>query len=248
MSAQLGAKTVLSNITASAAPGDLVAIVGPNGAGKTTLLRLLAGLLSPSTGEVVTLGCAPGNHRRDKLARLLSYVPQNYQLAFPFSVREVVLMGRYPQRRGPWLDDDSDEAAATAAMQRFELGELSHRRFDELSGGEQRRVLLAQSACQGAKVCLFDEPTAALDPAHARAVFQGLATMATEQAATVVVVTHDLNLAVQHATSLWVLAAGQLVGCGTPTEVLEQGTLGKAFAVDLHVGTLPSGAPFVVMA
>ncbi|MEZ4365078.1 MAG: ATP-binding cassette domain-containing protein [Kofleriaceae bacterium] len=244
---RLGGRAVLDAVTATAGAGELVAIVGPNGAGKTTLLRLLAGLLSPTSGAVRTLGAAPTDHARAALARRLAYVPQHYELAFPFTVAEVVLMGRYPHRRGPWLEDKVDHDAMTAALARFDLAALATRRFDQLSGGEQRRVLLAQAACQGASVCLLDEPTAALDPAHAQAVFAGLRAMADDGGA-VVVVSHDLNLAVRHATALWVLADGRLVARGAPAEVVAQPALAAAFGVALHVGTLPSGAPFVVTA
>ena len=244
-----GGRAIISSLTASVAAGELVAIVGPNGAGKTTLLRAMAGLIEPSRGVVQLMGAAPGARQRRNLARELAYVPQQYELAFPFTVGEVVLMGRYPFRRGPGLDDADDVAHATTAMNRFGLTELEHRRFDTLSGGEQRRTLLAQASCQGAACVLLDEPTAALDPAHAREVFAGLRAMVDEPTTprrAAVVVTHDLNLAARWATSLWVLADGQLVVRGTPMDVIASTELKKAFAVELFIGTLPSGEPFVV--
>ena len=246
---RLGGRAIVRALTASVAAGELVAIVGPNGAGKTTLLRAMAGLVAPARGDVQLMGSAPGARHRRNLARELAYVPQQYELAFPFTVGEVVLMGRYPFRRGPGLDDADDVALAATAMMRFGLTTLEHRRFDTLSGGEQRRTLLAQASCQGAACVLLDEPTAALDPAHAREVFAGLREMVDEQASprrAAIVVTHDLNLAARWATSLWVLADGELVVRGAPTEVISSAALRAAFAVDLFIGTLPSGEPFVV--
>ena len=263
----LGGRDVVAGVSAAVRPGDLIAIVGPNGAGKTTLLRVIAGLLAPSRGRVRCFGEDPARGDRRRLARQLAYVPQRYELAFPFTALEVVLFGRYPHRRGPGLDAPDDVAAARAALARFELAGLEDRRFDQLSGGEQRMVLLAQAICQGATCLLLDEPTAALDPAHARAVLAGVRAGVdaggsgpgpgptghrTEGAAfggagaAAVVVTHDLNLAARFATALWVLAAGRLCARGRPDEVLAGAAIRAAFAVDLHVGEAPGGVRFVV--
>jgi iron complex transport system ATP-binding protein len=241
----LGGRDVVAGVGAWVAEGELIAVVGPNGAGKTTLLRLIAGFLVPSRGRVRTFGVDPAATDRRALARRLAYVPQRYELAFPFTALEVVLIGRYPHRRGPGLDNAADLAAARAAMARFDLDGLDDRRFDQLSGGEQRRVLLAQAACQGATCMLLDEPTAALDPAHARAVFAGLRA-AVDDGATALVVTHDLNLAARYATALWVLDAGRLTARGRPDEVVAGGAIRTAFAIDFLVGELPDGGTFVV--
>jgi iron complex transport system ATP-binding protein len=241
----LGGRDVVAGVGARVVAGELVAIVGPNGAGKTTLLRLIGGFLLPTRGRVRVAGVDPARAERRTLARQLAYVPQRYELAFPFSVLEVVLIGRYAHKRGPGLDTADDLAAATAAIARFDLEGLDDRRFDQLSGGEQRRVLLAQAACQGAQCLLLDEPTAALDPAHARAVFTGLRAQV-DDGGSAVVVTHDLNLAARFATALWVLDRGRLTARGRPAEVLAGGALRQAFAIDFLVGELPGGGPFVV--
>jgi iron complex transport system ATP-binding protein len=241
----LGGRDIVAGVGARVTAGELVAILGPNGAGKTTLLRLIAGLLAPTRGRVLVGGVDPARTDRRALARQLAYVPQRYELAFPFTALEVVLIGRYPHHRGPGLDSAADVAAARAAMTRFDLDGLDDRRFDQLSGGEQRRVLLAQAACQGANSLLLDEPTAALDPAHARAVFTGLRAQV-DEGATAVVVTHDLNLAARFATALWVLDRGRLTARGRPAEVLAGGAMRQAFAIDFLIGELPDGGPFVV--
>jgi iron complex transport system ATP-binding protein len=241
----LGGRDVVAGVGARVVDGELVAIVGPNGAGKTTLLRLIAGFLPPSRGRVRCFGVDPAATRRRELARKLAYVPQRYELAFPFTALEVVLIGRYAHRRGPGLDSAADLAAAHAAMTRFGLDGLDDRRFDQLSGGEQRRVLLAQAACQGASCLLLDEPTAALDPAHARGVFAGLRA-AVDDGAAAVIVTHDLNLAARYATALWVLDRGRLTARGRPDEVLAGGAIRAAFSIDFLVGDLPGGGRFVV--
>jgi iron complex transport system ATP-binding protein len=239
---------VLDRIDLSISAGELTCIVGGNGAGKTTLLRLIGGLLAPSRGEVRVFGLDPARAPRRQLARRLSYLPQSYRLAFPYRVSEVVLMGRYAHQRGSLLglERAEDIDAARAAMERCDVAELAGRRFDELSGGEQRRALLAQAFCQEAELILLDEPTASLDPAHALAVFRALAAERHRRGATSVAVTHDLNLAARAADRLVLLHRGRVAADGPPVEVLRSPAAVDAFAIALHVGTLPGGTPFAV--
>jgi iron complex transport system ATP-binding protein len=246
----LGGRTVVRDVTAGVDANDLVVIVGPNGAGKTTLLRALAGLIAPARGSVRCMGHDPARVQRRTIARELAYLPQQYELAFPFIVEEVVLLGRYARQRGLGLASDEDLAAARAAMKACDVEGLATRRFDELSGGEARRVILAQALCQGARCLLLDEPTAGLDPAHARAVFQTLRTHC-DAGNAAIVVTHDLDLALRFGGTMWLVADGgpsrsTLAARGTPAEVLGSAATRAAFQVSIHVGTLPSGAPFAV--
>jgi iron complex transport system ATP-binding protein len=191
------------------------------------------------------MGHDPARVARRTIARDLAYLPQQYELAFPFVVEEVVLLGRYAQQTGLGLASDDDLAAARAAMAACDISALAHRRFDELSGGEARRVILAQALCQGAKCLLLDEPTAGLDPAHARNVFKMLRTHC-DAGKAAVVVTHDLDLALRHAGTMWLVAGGSLAARGTPADVLASAATRKAFDLDIHVGTLPSGERFAV--
>jgi iron complex transport system ATP-binding protein len=238
-----GTREVLRGVTAEVAAGELVAVVGPNGAGKTTLLRAMAGLLTPVSGTVRAFGLDPARVPRRELARRLAYLPQRYELAFPFTVGEVVLMGRYAHSRGG-LEDRADLEAARAAMERCDVLALEDRRFDELSGGEQRRALLAQALCQAAEALLLDEPTAALDPAHARTLLMALRAEC-QAGRTAVIVTHDLSLAVRFGHRLLLVAGGALVAAGPPAEVLASEAAARAFEVPIHVGTA-AGIPFAV--
>ncbi len=243
------APPVLDAIDLDIGAGQLVCLVGPNGAGKTTLLRLCGGLIAPTRGQLRVLGCDPAREPRRILARRLSYTPQLYRLVFPYRVSEVVLMGRYAHRgASPFaLESDDDLAAAAAAMERCDVLDLAGRRFDELSGGEQRRVLLAQAFCQGAELLLLDEPTASLDPAHSLALFSALAAERDRRGATALVVTHDLNLAARMADRLVLIAGGRIAADGAPVDVLRSPATAAAFEVGMHVGSLPgSGAPFAV--
>ncbi len=244
---ELGGRAIVREVTAEVGAGELVVIVGPNGAGKTTLLRTIAGLLKPRAGSVRVLDHDPAAGDRRVVARELAYLPQGYELAFPFAVLEVVLLGRYARQRGLGLASEADLAAAAAAMAACDVSHLATRRFDELSGGEARRVIIAQALCQGASCLLLDEPTAGLDPAHARAVLAMLRAQC-DAGATAIVVTHDLDLALRHAGAMWLVAGGELAARGTPAEVLVAPATRGAFGLGIHVGALPSGTPFAVPA
>ncbi|MEZ4398973.1 MAG: ABC transporter ATP-binding protein [Kofleriaceae bacterium] len=239
------ARPVVRDVSVAVARGELVALIGPNGAGKTTVARLLAGLLAPASGTARVDGRDPRLIARRALARTLAYLPQRYELAFPFTALEVVMMGRYARQRGPGFDSAEDEAAAVAALARCDVATLAARRFDTLSGGERRRVLLAQALCQGADAIILDEPTAALDPAHALAVARALVEERTRGAA-IVIVTHDLDLAGRFADRIVALADGAVVADGPAAAVLRAPAVAAAFGVTLHVGALADGAPFVV--
>ncbi|HEU4613463.1 MAG TPA: ABC transporter ATP-binding protein [Kofleriaceae bacterium] len=241
----LGGRTVVHGVSAGVDRGDLVVIVGPNGAGKSTLLRAMAGLVDTAGGSVRCMGHDPSRVARRVLARELAYLPQQYELAFPFLVEEVVLLGRYARQRGFGLPSDDDLAAAHAAMRACDVEALATRRFDELSGGEARRVILAQAICQGAKCLLLDEPTAGLDPAHARAVFEMLRTHCDGGAAGVVV-THDLDLALRYGGTMWLVADGRIAARGAPADVLASAATRAAFELAIHVGDLPDGTRFAV--
>jgi iron complex transport system ATP-binding protein len=243
----LGDRAVVRGVTATVGPGDMVVIVGPNGAGKTTLLRTIAGLLVPSAGTVRCMGHDPARADRRAIARELAYLPQHYELALPFAVEEVVLLGRYAYQRGLGLASDADLEAARSAMTACDVGTLALRRFDQLSGGEARRVILAQALCQGAKCLLLDEPTSGLDPAHARAVF-ALVRAHCDAGGAAIVVTHDLDLALRHGGTMWVVAGGALTARGAPADVLASTATREAFALAIHVGDLPSGGRFAVPA
>ena len=239
-----GGSLAVADVSLAVARGQLVGVVGPNGAGKTTLLRLAAGFLAPTSGRVTLDDVDPRTESRRQVAKRVAYVPQEYALAFPFSVDDVVLMGRYPHQRALSWDSADDRELSREAMRMCDVAELGARRFDTLSGGEKRRVLLAQAFCQKANLVVLDEPTAALDPAHALAVFSLLAREKARTAA--LLVTHDLTMAVRFCDRLLVLERGRVAAFGSPQEVLDSGALARVFRVGVHVGRLADGSWFVV--
>jgi iron complex transport system ATP-binding protein len=247
VSIALGRRDVVREVSAQVDAGELVVVVGPNGAGKTTLLRAIAGLTPPRAGTIRVLGRDPLRAPRRDIARELAYLPQHYELAFPFAVEEVVLLGRHAQQRGLGLASADDLAAARQAMAACDVAHLASRRFDELSGGEARRVIVAQALCQGARCLLLDEPTTGLDPAHARAIF-ALVRAQCDAGAAAIAVTHDLDLALRCGGSMWLVADGRIAARGAPADVLPAPQTRDAFGVAIHVGELPSGARFAVPA
>jgi len=247
LTVDLGGRDVVRGVSAEVSAGELVVIVGPNGAGKTTMLRAIAGLIPPRSGTIRVMGHDPGRVARGVIAKELAYLPQQYELAFPFAVEEVVLLGRYARQRGLGLASEADLVAAREAMTACDVTALATRRFDELSGGEARRVIIAQALCQGAKCLLLDEPTAGLDPQHARAVFAMLRAQC-DKGAAAIIVTHDLDLALRYAGAVWLVAGGRLAARGAPVDVLTGVATREAFGLDIHVGDLPGGGRFAVPA
>jgi iron complex transport system ATP-binding protein len=241
-------RPVLRDVSLAVARAEIVGIVGQSGGGKSTLLRVCAGLLVPDAGTVRIAGADPRHTARVALARRVAYLPQEHALGFPFTVAEVVLMGRYPHRGALSLERDEDLRLADEAMRRCDVAELAGRRFHELSGGERRRALLAQAFCQAAELVLLDEPTASLDPAHALAVMAALEAARKERGATVVVVTHDLNLAARFCDRVLLVDEGAIVAQGAPAALFAAPEAARAFGVPLHVGQLPAGGAFVVPA
>jgi iron complex transport system ATP-binding protein len=243
-------RAILKSVDFDMKAGELVAIIGPNGAGKSTLLKVIGGLLRASAGSVRVWQRDPYTERRRELAKRMAYLSQSYRMAFPFRAIEVVLMGRYAHnRRGILgLDSEGDHELALQALKQCDVAELAERRIDQLSGGEQRRVLIAQALCQGAELLLLDEPTAGLDPKHARNLFALLRaqTHSKEQVKSCLVVTHDLNLAARFADRILLLEQGERVALASPDELLTSGAAERVFGVHLQCGTLPNSQQYVV--
>ena len=225
-----GARTVLGPLDLDVLDGECLVVVGPNGAGKTTLLRLLTGLLRPSAGAVSLAGRPFVRLSRRELARRIAYVPQIRPASVPLSVEEMVLLGRYPYLgRLQLAPRPADFAAVDEALERVGIGELRHRPVDQLSGGERQAVLIAAALAQQAQLLVLDEPTLHLDARHQQQVAALLQGLKSETARTVVLATHDLNLAALLGDRLLALAGGQPMATGTPAEILQPPLLLRLF-------------------
>jgi iron complex transport system ATP-binding protein len=227
----------LCGIDFALAPGELVIVAGPNGAGKTTLVRALSGALWPDSGEVRLRGAALRGLRRREIARLLAVVPQETPFQFPYSVREMVAMGRAPHLGVLGREGPRDRAIAQAALDELGLSGLAERSYPTLSGGEKQRVLLARARAQQTDALLFDEPTAHLDLGHRLAVFEWMRAWigAQPERRGVALVTHDLVLAARFADRLVLLCAGRAVAVGAPAQVLSAERIRDVWGVEARV-------------
>lgn len=238
-------REVLHGIDIAARDGEVVALVGPNGAGKSTALRVLAGLLRPSAGDVRIDGQPIAGRSRAEIGRLVAVVPQVFETLFPFTVREVVALGRTSRVGLLGIFGVEDARAVERAIDDLALRELADRRIDRLSGGERQRAVLAMALAQESDVLLLDEPTAHLDPAHQRATLEHTARIARERGLAVVAVLHDLNLASALASRVVVLRDGVVVRDGDPREVLTPALVAEVFGAGLSV-VMHGGRPYVL--
>ena len=232
---------VLEGLSFDVPAQSFFTIIGPNGSGKTTLLKLLAGLLQRKKGGIDVLGHPIESYSSRKLARQVAYVPQHVPVEFPFSASQVVLMGRAPHLGWLGFEGREDIDLARRAMRITRVEHLAHRRLDQLSGGEQQRVFIARAICQKPAIILLDEPTAALDPAHQVRVMDLMEQLKEEEKLTVVMVSHDLNLAAMFADQILLLNQGRLARCGPPREVLDYALLEKVYGCTLLVDQSPLG-------
>lgn len=213
----------LHGISATLAPGTVTAICGPNGAGKSTLLACLAGLLEPQAGQALLEGQPLAKLHPQLRARAMGYLPQQGEVAWDLPVRTLAALGRLPH-------GDTGEGEIAAALEAVGLTDLAGRRVSTLSGGERARVLLARVLAGTPQWVLADEPLAALDLAHQLAMLRHFRRVALLGAG-VVLVLHDLALAMNHATRVLVLDRGELVADGPPDQALAEAVLSRTWGV-----------------
>ena len=232
LSAGYGTRAVLHDVDVTFAPNGLVALVGPNGAGKSTLLRAFAGLIKPTAGAATLDGVDIATLPRGALAARIAVVPQSFDTLFPFTVREIVALGR-SARLGLFARPTADDMGAVArAIAAQDLDDFVDRRLDALSGGERQRVVLAMALAQEAGVLLLDEPTAHLDPAHQIGTLRRVAELARARGVVALAVLHDLNLAAL-ADRVVVLDAGRIVADGPPAVALSADVVSRVFGAGL---------------
>ncbi len=236
-----GKSAVLKHVRFSVASGDFFVIIGPNGSGKTTLMKLMAGLEKLPEGKLSILGREIQNYKKKDLARKIAFVPQEVPTDFPFTVLEVVLMGRSPYQGTLGLERARDVEKARQAITFTGISHLADRKLNALSGGERQRVFIARAICQEPEIMLLDEPTASLDLAHQIRIMDLMEKLQQEKKITIVMVSHDLNLAAMYGTRLLLLNKGEIVKIGLPEEVLTFQTLEDAYGCTLLVDENPLG-------
>lgn len=224
-------REVLRDVTLSFPPGRVLILLGPNGCGKSTLLRTANGLLRPSGGQVLLDGVPLEQFPPRQIARKAAYLPQSRSVP-NITARRMVLHGRFPYLGYPRRYRAEDRAAAQRALEWADAADLADRLLPELSGGQRQKVYLAMALAQDTETILMDEPTTFLDVRHQLEVM-ALARRLAGQGRAVVMVLHDLCLAMQSADELAVLADGRLVQTGTPEEIYAGGVLQRVMGAAL---------------
>ena len=237
---RVGDKTLLSDVSMAVEPGQVVTVLGPNGAGKSTLMKIACGERPLTSGTVRLNGRNNWDLRQQAL--MLGVLPQSSSLSFPFTVEEVVLLGRTPSSS----DHQENRSIVEQALAKVDARHLKHRQYTTLSGGERQRVHMARVLTQiwdecpsGNRFLLLDEPTSALDPAHQQLTLKIARQQADEQGMGVMVILHDLNLAARYSDQLVILQDGGIAAQGTPRNVLTPEVVYSVFNIDISVSDHP---------
>jgi iron complex transport system ATP-binding protein len=246
LTCQLSARTVIKRVSLGARPGEVLALIGPNGAGKTTLLRALARLQRPADGAVLLDGQAAWQLRPRALARQLALAQQGSADHWPLTVAQAVELGRAPHRGWLLPLSSADRSVVERSLGQAGVAHLRERRLDQLSTGEQRRVILARALAQEPRILLLDEPTAALDLKYQVAILDLAQQLAHRDGLAVVITLHDLNQAALIADRVALLADGQLRAVDAAEAVLTPALLEAAYGVPIAVARHPIyGTPLI---
>ncbi|MFC6012017.1 ABC transporter ATP-binding protein [Nocardia lasii] len=242
-----GERVIVDELSLDIAPGVVTTVIGPNGCGKSTLLKSLGRLLRPRAGQVVLDGKAISSMKTKDVAKVVGMLPQTPVAPEGLTVADLVARGRHPHQSWmrQWSADDEVEVAA--ALAQTGIADLAERTLDELSGGQRQRAWISMALAQGTDILLLDEPTTYLDLAHSLEVLDLVDRLHHDYGRTVVMVLHDLNLAIRYSDELVVMSAGRIVARGKPGEIISAELLAEVFGLDATVLTDPvSGRPMIV--
>ena len=238
---------ILKNIGFDISKGAFTGIIGRNGAGKSTLLKVLCGLLKPFSGKVFINGHDVYTSSKKILSKTVSFMPQNIETNFPFTVEEFVMLGRYPYMNIFKIPSEKDYAAVDEVLKFTGADVFAKRYINELSGGEKQRVLIAQTIAQETDIIIFDEPTSHLDIGSQADILNLLRVLNEKHGKTIVVTLHDLNAAGEFCNSLILLEDGKIKNTGTPEKVLNYKDIEQVYKTTVIVKTNPmSGKPYVI--
>jgi iron complex transport system ATP-binding protein len=237
---------VIREVSLDIQAGEFLGIIGPNGSGKSTLLKLIAGILQPNSQQVLFRGTDLQTCNRKKLAQSLAWIPQEQNMPFPFTVAEVVMMGRHPYLSAFMFEGENDFKIVEHAMEQTQTTIFAQRRFNEISGGEKQRVMLASAIAQEPKIMLLDEPTSALDLKYQVELLKILKDLNQPHNVTIVLAMHDLHLASKFCRRLVLLKEGRVVRDGTPEEVLQKKILEEVYEVPVKIFRDESDGSFMI--
>ena len=239
---------VLRGVSFNVGSGELFALLGPNGSGKSTLIKIIVGLLKPESGSAIVDGRDPASMSRRDVARVIGYVAQESAVRFPLTAMELVLQGRFAQGGLIGFESERDVKEAEWAMRVTETTPFAASPVTELSGGERQRVMLARALAVRPKLLVLDEPVANLDISHQVKMLDLVRRLTSETGMSAIVVTHELNLAADFATSALLLKSGEMIAAGKPGDVMTEALLRSVFETDLLVDENPvSGSPRVTL-
>ncbi|MBW2149576.1 MAG: ABC transporter ATP-binding protein [Deltaproteobacteria bacterium] len=243
-----GRQEVLRGIHCTIEGGEFLGIIGPNGSGKTTFLKILNGELLPNRGEVLLDGESVPRMSRRQIAQKVAVVPQVKELAFRFTVLEMVMMGRSPHLGLLEFERRRDMETVQWAMEMTNISHLADRDLSELSGGEHQRVFIARALAQNPSMILMDEATAFLDIGHQANIMDLMQRLNNDQGMTIAVVTQDINLASAYCDRIVLFNAGRIHSIGTPGNVITKADIEKVYGLPVLVDTNPeTGTPRVTL-
>jgi len=213
-------RDVIRNVSFNIEEGEFLSIIGPNGSGKSTLLKTLNNVYIPKSGEIQVKGKPVDSYKKKDLAKLIALVPQDTNIDFEFKVQEIVAMGRHPYKGRFQREDKDDMDIVYKSMELTNTFDIKDRLINEISGGERQRVFIAKALAQDPEIILLDEPTSHLDINHQMDILSLLRRLNEEKKITVVLVIHDINLACRYSDRIVLLKNGEIVGAGSPEEVI----------------------------
>lgn len=238
-----GDLSILEDICMDLGKSEILGIVGPNGSGKSTLIRCIDRIIKPRKGRIFLDQRETKHMKQMEIAKRLGYVPQNAPRTFPVTVFDTVLMGRRPHLG--WNSGETDRAKVAAALKRLGIEELALRDFQEISGGEQQRVLIARALAQEADVLLLDEPTSNLDIRHQLEVMDIMRSLVAEKELSAIIAIHDLNLASRYTDRVVMMNKGCIIAAGDPLSVFTPENIARVYGVE-SVVKYENGAIYIL--
>ncbi len=234
---------VLKDVELEVGLGEMLSIVGPNGSGKSTLLKCINRILKTKENTVLIDGTDASKLNLKELSKLMGYVPQNSVSTFPFTVFDVVMMGRKPYIH--WSISERDNDIVTEMLDFLGISHLAMRNFNALSGGEQQKVIIARALAQQPRFLLLDEPTSSLDIRHQLEILCILKSLAQSKHCSIIVSIHDLNLASRFSDRMIMLQQGEIFAVGTPKYVLTEENIEAVYGIKAQVTNSIVGCPQV---
>lgn len=225
----------LSEINLKIYQGNFISLLGPNGCGKSTLLKIIANILRPTSGIAKIYGENYSSMKRREFAKNVAFVPQNSGTNFPYSIYEIVMMGRSPYLNFLGIEDQMDRKLVLETLDLLEISHLKNKGINEVSGGESQRALIARAIVQNPKILLLDEPNSHLDIKHQLSIYNLLRDLNKNKNLTVVSISHDLNLSNSYSNRILLMNEGNILFDSVPKEILTEKNILEVFGIKAEI-------------